>query len=594
MFSKFRWNFVFSVLLISIIGFVFFDFFLYYSLKDYLYQQTFHEMRLKTHLAVFWLEQKHLQPLPDHLASLNDITFQIRDIVNCRVTILDSSGRVLTDTDVPTERIQFMDNHYNRPEVQDALKNGWGQIYRESDTIRRKLFYTAFLINYQTKKVGFLRLAYYAANFEASIDKILSSLIIANLVGLAILLISSLVLGALVTIPILQIVRTAQKIAAGNLDKKFSVNRKDEIGLLNAILNQLTERMRNQIHEISYERSKLQNIFTNLDIGIIVVDHQKRVLQANPEIYQILEIATNEIKDQNIIDILFSEPLLTDIGQTLTTGNRNKGEMVCLRNENKIFLNYIVIPFTTSESEPTGALIQLHNITELKTLEAIRRDFVANASHELKTPLTAITGYAETLLDGAIDEPSARVKFIRRIREQAQRLEFLIADLLKLSELDRENALDIKPRILNSIIEEVIEDFKDKALQKNIELSLKLAETVKVKIDEEGIRTVFSNLIDNAIKYTPEGGLVTVRMNLIPHNRVRVEVIDTGIGIDRKYHERIFQRFYRVDKARSRSLGGTGLGLAIVKHIIEQHGGKIHIQSELGSGSCFWFELKVR
>ncbi|MBN2090517.1 HAMP domain-containing protein [candidate division KSB1 bacterium] len=593
MFSKFRWNFVFIVLLISIIGFVFFDFFLYYSLKDYLYQQTFHEMRLKTHLAVFWLEQKHLQPLPDHLASLNDITFQIRDIVNCRVTILDSSGRVLTDTDVPTERIQFMDNHYYRPEVQDALKNGWGQIYRESDTIRRKLFYTAFLINYQNKKVGFLRLAYYAANFEASIDKILSSLIIANLVGLAILLISSLVLGALVTIPILQIVRTAQKIAAGNLDKKFSVNRKDEIGLLNAILNQLTERMRGQIHEISYERSKLQNIFTNLDIGIIVVDHQKRVLQANPEIFRILEMASSEIKEQNIVEILFSEPLLTDIGQTLVNNNRNKGELICLRNEHKIFLNYIVIPFTTSESEPTGALIQLHNITELKTLEAIRRDFVANASHELKTPLTAITGYAETLLDGAIDEPSARVKFIRRIREQAQRLEFLIADLLKLSELDRENALDIKSRILNSIIEEVVEDFKDKALQKNIELSLKLAETVKVKIDEEGIRTVFSNLIDNAIKYTPEGGLVTLRMNLIPHNRVRVEVIDTGIGIDRKYHERIFQRFYRVDKARSRSLGGTGLGLAIVKHIIEQHGGKIHIQSELGSGSCFWFELKV-
>lgn len=593
MFSKFRWNFVFIVLLVSLIGFVFFDFFFYYNLKNYLYQQTFHEMKTKTQLAVFWLEQQHFQPLKAHISSLTEITFQISHIVDCRVTILDSSGQVLTDSDVPAERIPLMDNHYFRPEVQEAIKNGWGQSYRRSDNIKHKLFYIAYLINYKNKKVGFLRLAYYAADFETSIKKIQKFLIIANLVGLGILLISSLFLGALVTIPILKIVRTAQKIAAGNLDKKFTSNRKDEIGLLNSILNQLTDRMRNQIHEISYERAKLQNILTNLDNGIIVVDHQKKALQTNPEIFRILNVVDNKIKDQNIFEILNSEPLANDIMRTLTTGNRSKGELIWLQNAHKTFLNYIVTPFTLSENEPPGALIQLHNITELKTLEAIRRDFVANASHELKTPLTAITGYAETLIDGAMEEPAARVKFIRRIREQAQRLEFLIADLLKLSELDRENALDIKSRPLNPLIEEVMENFKEKALQKNIQLSLKTTEKVNAKIDEEGIRTVFSNLIDNAIKYTPENGFVTIQISHTPNHRIRIEVIDSGIGIDHKYHERIFQRFYRIDKARSRSMGGTGLGLAIVKHIIEQHGSKVHVQSKLGRGSCFWFELKT-
>lgn len=589
MFKKYKWNFSFVVITVSLIGFAIFDVIFYYHIKNYLFNQTFEEMRMKTHLAVMWLEQKNMQSLSDNFNELNEITFQIRRIVNSRVSIIDSTGIVLTDSDVPRDRISFMDNHINRPEVQEAIVNGWGQSYRKSKTVNRKIFYTAFPINHYGKVAGFLRLAYYAQHFEESMSHILTSIMIANLVGLITLFLAAIYLGSVVTFPIFRFSNIAQKISDGDLNRTFPTHRKDEIGTLAIFLNQLTERLKTQINEISTERSKLENILTNLDIGIIVVNHDKKILHANPEIFRILELRNNEIKNKNFIEILQSKPLIKAIEKTIKAGTKATGEFVSFRNEKKFFLGYVVTPFLMFEAKVSGALVQLYDITELKTLEAIRRDFVANASHELKTPLTAITGYAETLIAGAVKSPQSCMRFLRRIREQAQRLEFLVSDLLKLSEIEREHELELKASPLVPMIKEVIDE---QSTEKDIEITLDSPKDIKAKIDEESMRTVFSNLIDNAIKYTPQDDVITIRVSEINAHRVKIEVIDTGIGIDPKYYDRIFQRFYRVDKARSRALGGTGLGLAIVKHVIEQHRSKIYVKSELGKGSCFWFELE--
>ncbi len=260
--------------------------------------------------------------------------------------------------------------------------------------------------------------------------------------------------------------------------------------------------------------------------------------------------------------------------------------------DKKVFLNYEVTPFFISEEKNNGVLVQLQDITELKKLEAIRRDFVANASHELKTPLTAIIGYTETLLDRSSDDHVSRIKFLRKILEQAQRLDFLITDLLKLSEIEREQPLELKACLLTPIIQGTIPELYDLAQQKNIDLAIESPADIKALLNEESMRSVINNLVDNAIKYSAQNGKVLIQVSEIQNNRIKVEVIDNGIGIDPKYHERIFQRFYRVDKARSKALGGTGLGLAIVKHIIERHGSKINVKSELGRGSNFWFELE--
>lgn len=592
MFKRYRWNFVFVIILVSVISFLIFDIILYYSIKKYLFHQTMDEMKMKTKLAVKLLDQRNLLPVARHIDSLFHLADEIKEIVNSRVTIIDSSGIVLTDSDVKKEEVPFMDNHFYRPEIQDALAIGWGQIYRRSDTVQRNLFYTAFPIRYDGKLVGYLRLAYYAQGFEQSMKQILILIFTANIIGLIILVVASYYLGAVVTYPILRIVKTAQKISDGDLESSFPVRRKDEVGTLAIILNQLTERLKNQIRQISSERSKLQDILMNLDIGILVINRQQQILNANPEISNILELGEEKIIHKNISTILDSEALLKAIDRTLINGNKESGEFIFIRDEKKIFLSYAVNPFYISEGNMNGVLIQIHNITELKTLEAIRKDFVANASHELKTPLTSIIGYVETLIDGAAEDPTARIKFLRKISEQAQRLEFLVADLLHLSQVDSDEPFELSSLPIIPMIKEIVAEFAEKAQQKNIEVALHAPERLIVKMDREGMRVVFNNLLDNAVKYTPEGGKIAIEILDASNQRVKIQISDTGIGIDQKYHDRIFQRFYRVDKARSRSLGGTGLGLSIVKHIVEKHGSRISVVSEPGKGSCFCFELE--
>lgn len=592
MFNKYRWNFVMVVLLVAIIGFIIFDFIFYFNIKGFLFEETFNEMETKTHLAQELIESRQLLPTPTDQGELYELTYQLRSIVNSRVSIIDSSGRVITDSDVARDKVVEMDNHLHRPEVQDAIKHGWGQSYRHSDTVKRNLFYTAFKWVYQGQVVGFIRLSYYAQRFEESMDQIINLLIGSTLIGLVILILISLLTGVFVTNPILHIVKTAQKISSGELDETFHVTRRDEVGHLATILNELTDRLKNQIKEISNERTKLEHILTHLDIGVIVIDKNKNVLHANPVAFHILERKYNKPENLNVVEIIRNELLLEAIKGTLQDNDTNNGEFILYSESVKKFVRFMVTPYALKNGKQLGALIQLQDITELKRLEAIRKDFVANASHELKTPLTSIIGYADTLLEGASIDNISQKKFIRKIREQGQRLEFLISDLLMLSELEREHPLELEVASLNKLIEEIIEDFATRAAEKQITISFANQREVKAKVDAEAIRTVFNNLIDNAIKYTQKNGKIEIRLLEDTDNKVKVEVIDDGIGIDPKYHERIFQRFHRIDKARSRALGGTGLGLSIVKHIIERHGSQINIDSKLNQGSRFYFVLR--
>ncbi len=591
MFKKYTWNVIFVVLGVSIIGFLLFDLILFRNIRNYLFEQTFQEMEMKTRLAVTFLENKNLKLSSSNDAELYDLTYRLRSIVNSRVTIIDSSGRVLTDSDVSRDSVRFMDNHLYRPEVQQAIQRGWGQSYRRSDTVKRRLFYTAFPIRNQNQNMGFLRMAYYSRNFEESTGSIVSLIISANFIGLIIIFLFAVLSGRVITFPILKLVDTAQKISDGDLEKTFTVRRKDEIGTLAMILNELTLQLKNQIRQSSDEQKKLEQILTHLDVGIILIDQNKEMLHANPELFHILGIDSIEFKNVSMIEIVRSEPLIHAIDEVLQKNKKKSGEFIYYTTSEKKYLRYVITSHELTGAKISGALIQLQDITELKRLEAIRRDFVANASHELKTPLTSIIGYVETLLHSAAEDPESRIKFIRKIREQSQRLEFLIADLLKLSELERELPVEFHSIKLFPILRETMNEHKEKAEQKAIDISLKSSKTVKVEADEESMRTVLNNLIDNAIKYTPQNGRIEIKAIESENHHVRIEVIDTGIGINPKYHERIFQRFYQIDKARSQSMGGTGLGLAIVKHIIEKHGSQIHIDSTPGKGSSFWFEL---
>ncbi|MBN2013169.1 PAS domain-containing protein [candidate division KSB1 bacterium] len=592
MFKKYKWNVVAVVLLVSIIGFVIFDVFFYFNIKSYLFNQTFHEMQTQTQLVLKFWEEKQLLPIEKNIDELFNVTYQLRDIVGSRVTIINADGRVLTDSDVARERVELMDNHLHRPEVQEAILHGWGQRYRRSDTVKQHIFYTAYKLTNNDQRVGFLRLAYYAQNFEASLDNIANLILGANVLGLAILFLVAFSLGNLVTKPITRMVNTAHKISDGNLTATFNTVRRDEFGYLASMLNELTGRLKMQITQITDERSKLEHILTNLNLGIIVIDHHKIIQHANPEAFRILELEQTEIININVIEIIRSEEMLAAINATLKSQTTQKGEYTTFLQPTKKFIRYLITPYSLTGESIKGVLIQFQDVTELRRLEAIRRDFVTNASHELKTPLTSIIGYADTLLEGAADNPESRIKFIRKIREQGQRLEFLVSDLLRLSEMERELPLEVKPAALKPLLIEIVDEFADKANAKQIKISIDVSESIKVLMDRENIRTALNNLIDNAIKYTHVKGAIDVFVTEQPDNCVTVSVKDNGIGIDPKYHERIFQRFYRVDKARSRAMGGTGLGLAIVKHILDRHGSNVGVDSSLEKGCRIYFMLK--
>ena len=596
MFKKYRWNFVFVVLLVSLIGFVIFDSFLFFSIRHYLFQQTFDEVLIRANLATVILQQRQPLKMTLNADELWELTEELKKNLNSRVSIIDLTGRVITDSDVPRSQVAQMDNHLYRPEVQEALINGVGKSYRMSKTLHRKHFYLAIKFFQDGKEYGFLRLAYYAREFEKSMTKIFQFMIIANFIGLIILFFAAQYLGSLITYPILRLVKTAQRIADGDLDRTFATTRKDEIGLLSKILNELTVRLKSQIQQISDERKKLENILTQLHVGILAVDHQQKIINANSVFIDMVGASKREVIGKKIDEFIHWQQLLEAIACSLTDTCQQRGTFSFYRTGIKRFVSFQVSPirFSDSESEGMAVLIQLQDITELKQLEAIRKNFVASASHELKTPLTAIIGYAETLKEGAIHSPENSIRFVERILNQARRLEYLVSDLLKLSQLEHDLPLEVREFLLTEVVDLVVDEFSQKAEQKQINLIREFFDrNVVVRADSELIRTALENLIDNAIKYTPQKGTVSIKVSSCEQGKVKISVCDTGIGVDAKYHERIFQRFYRVDKARSREMGGTGLGLAIVKHIIERHGSKIFIESEPGKGSCFYFEMET-
>ncbi len=593
MFKQYRWNFVFVVLLVAIIGFAIFDIFLYYSIQNFLFHQTFEEIRIKTSIATSSFSAAIPKEMFEGVPQLWELTHKLKEITNARVTIIDSTGRVLTDSDVSFGKIDTLENHLHRPEVQQALRSGWGQDYRLSATVHKKLFYSAFRVENNGKTIGFLRFAYYARNFEESVNKILKYIILANFVGLIVLFIAAYYLGSLVTYPILRIVKTAQKIAEGDLERDFHTNRRDEVGKLSRILSNLTSRLKTQIQQISHERQKLAYILSQLNTGILAINNEREILHANSALGEMVGLNSEEIIGKKFDELAPLKPMVHAIDSCLKSKSSTNGEFSYHRNRAKRFISYQIGIFEISETDKYGALVQLHDISELKKLEAIRKNFVASASHELKTPLTSIIGYAETLKEGALQSREKSLRFVNRILDQAQRLEYLVSDLLKLSRLEHDSPMNEGDFRLTEIIDSVIEEFTQKAKQKKITLTKKIFDdNIIVRVDRELMHTVMENLVDNAIKYTPQEGKVTVSILPAKNGFVRVAVRDTGIGIDPKYHLRIFQRFYRVDKARSRKIGGTGLGLAIVKHILERHGSQIFIDSELGKGSCFYFELK--
>ena len=512
-------------------------------------------------------------------ADLNAVVHALAPRIGLRLTVIAGDGTVLAESDKPTDQLAAIENHLYRPEIQSALENGIGSAQRRSDTVGVDLLYVAV----RESPMRLVRVALPLHDVTAISQHVRRAIAVASIVVGLIALPLIFWLAQRTSAPIDAMRRMATRVAAGDFSTSAPDHETGEVGELAGALNQMSRQLETRLRELSSEKAHLAGILAGMTEGVLVVDAGGKIRLLNTALRQAFGL-TDAALGKTVLEVLRNAGLAELIGAAPAAR-----ELTFLQPAERMF--------TVQAGQLTGAagvVVVFHDITRLKQLENVRKDFVANVSHELRTPLAVIKGYIETLLDEEPPTPETAKQFLETIQRHTRRLELLIDDLLNISALESQQAkLDCAPVSLRATAAAVIEELSQRAHDKNIQVTLEIpADLPAVSADVQRLHEVFVNLLDNAIKYTPAGSRIQV--SAAPSNgHLKICVADNGPGIAAEHLARIFERFYRVDKARSRELGGTGLGLAIVKHIIQAHGGKVWVESELEQGSQFYFTLPV-
>ena len=505
---------------------------------------------------------------------------------DARVTFITPEGLVVGDSEVALDRLPMVDNHADRPEVRAALRGKIGQDARRSGTIGRQLFYLAAP---RQQGKGVVRLAVDISNLDDAVWDLRRELITATAVGLIAAFALSFVLSWLTLRPLTEMRRVAASIAGGDLETRLPLRVSDELGDISDAINRMAEQLRTQLDETTGEKERLDAVLNAMVEGVLVVDAGGELLLANDRLRQIFD-ARGPLRGRPPLEIVRN----ADFEQLLVDASATDDPVSCdiqvggpITRE----LRVQAVRFPSGDVPRVGTVAVFHDMTELRRLEQIRQDFVANASHELRTPLAAVQGFTETLLRAPQLSEEDKHSYLGIIERHALRLGKLVDDLLILSRAESDAAnLEFVEVDIASVAQALVTDAKRRPDAAEVTLRLVEGAPAKAWAERQSVEQVLTNLIDNAIKYTEPGGRVEVRVE--PSEAwVEARVSDTGLGIPEQDLARIFERFYRVDKARSREMGGTGLGLSIVRHLVQRMGGDIAVDSELGKGSTFSFRL---
>jgi two-component system, OmpR family, phosphate regulon sensor histidine kinase PhoR len=505
-----------------------------------------------------------------------------------RVTVIAADGLVLADSQSDPST---MENHAGRPEIRDAFASGAGQSIRHSVTINRDLLYYAVRLSAENVSPVVLRFALPLQTVDEEILQFRRRLWLASLIMLFVTGMASLLISRSFSARVERLQMFSQRVAEGDFRPIEADRSGDTLEALAVSLNESAARLDRSIRTLTDERNLSAAILGSMVEGVAVVNGNERLLFANQGFAAILELDTPPQSGSALVEIVRQTELLEAVRQVLKGEQRVEAEIVTGTLRQHFFA---VTVASVRAAENSGAVIVLHDVTDLRNLERVRRDFVANVSHEFKTPLTAIQGFAETLLAGAMDDPQNRARFLEIILEHSRRLARLTDDLLKLSKMDADRLeLEIRRLNVSQFIQGCVESAQRPAAEKDLRISVNLQDRLPdIAADRRRLAEVLQNLLDNATQYTPSGGQIMVSASA-DGNEVKVTVSDTGIGIPQVDQPRIFERFYRVDVARSREVGGTGLGLSIAKHLVEAHGGRIWVESEIGQGSQFHFTVPI-
>ena len=583
------WKFAFSFLALLVSVLLAVDFFAERALRSDYERTGFEKLatigRVAQALPPKWAPASAGQP--EDLSALRGWVAQMA-ASGARVTVIAPDGRVLADSQADS---QTMENHATRPEVLQALANGEGRSVRHSATLNRDLLYYAVRQNISPGPSIVLRFALPPEAVGEVLSAFRHELWLASFFILLIAGGVSMVFSRSFTDRVERLKDFSRRVAEGDFRPLQRDNSGDALGALGISLNRTAARLDRTIQTLTEERNLSAAILGSMVEGVAVVNGSERLVFANPGFAEILGLDMPPTSGSALVEVVRQTELLEAVRQVLGGEPRVQSEIVT----GTLRQHYFAITVAAVRAGDTsGAVVVLHDITELRRLERVRRDFVANVSHEFRTPLTAIQGFAETLLAGALDDPQNRTRFLEIILEHSRRLARLTEDLLVLSKMDAERLeLEIRRLSVSQLIESCLETAQRRATEKDLQISVSMPQGLPdIAGDRRRLAEVLQNLLDNAIQYTLPGGQIIVRAeNAV--DEVVLTVSDTGIGIPKADQSRIFERFYRVDAARSREAGGTGLGLAIAKHLVEVHGGRLWVESEIGQGSQFHFSIPL-
>ncbi len=513
------------------------------------------------------------------LVDLDSLAREITDRIGYRVTFIDPEGSVLGDSYVELGRLPEVENHYDRPEVQDLLVSGETVSFAErtSETVAESLLYAARLITLDGSSV-IMRIAAPQTDIERTVSGVQRTVALTGLLAMLFALAAAYMISIALTKPLVLLAQRARQFSKGDYTVRVPDTKVTELQDVADAFNLLTDELQSRLTELGHEREEMQALIDCMAEGVIALSEDARVIRMNRSARALLELPDTPVFAP--VNSVVSDNKLRSILED---------SVIRPGNSDEVEVNGRHLLVSSRALDPGGAVTTLLDISEIRRLEQVRRDFVANASHELKTPLTSIRGYAETLLD---DDPPEKLKleFLTSIRKNTLRLEHLVEDLLDLSKLEsggwtgRRESVDTKEVAQEAW--QVVRDIEDKE-----EISFDILGDLRVMGDREGLFHVFRNLLENSIRHTDSGGSINVSMALTQDSMVEVVISDDGDGIPAESLPRIFERFYRADSARARDFGGTGLGLAIVRHLVSEMGGEVVAESQLGQGTTVRFTV---
>lgn len=523
-----------------------------------------------------------LEHRPDQLDALCK---RLGERSGTRLTVIRPDGTVAADSDAePAD----MENHGSRPEVVEAYTRGVGMRMRFSHTLQRRMMYVAAPLSSPAGDEGILRLALPIDRVDAVIATLRSRLTVGGLILTVLAMVFSLVLAGRISRPLEDMRRAAEQFGRGELETRVAVDDSEEVHALAEALNRMAEQLADRMRTVAEQRNELEAVLSSMAEGVLAIDADERVVRLNRAAAELFHADPEESRGRLIQEVIRNSALQRFISDALETTQQTVGDIVLLDPDER-YLQVHGTPLEDADGTGRGVLIVLADVTRLRRLENVRRDFVGNVSHELKTPVTSIKGFIETLLDNSPDDPGEVQRFLQIVQRQSERLETIIEDLLVLSRLDQdEQSAEVERRVtaLAPVLCRAVQDCAVKADEREVKLTFECAEGLAAELNEALLEEAVVNLLDNAIKYSDLGGTVELTVTA-GEGELQLAVTDHGGGIAPEHHARLFERFYRVDQARSRELGGTGLGLAIVKHIAKVHHGRAEVESELGHGSTF-------